>query len=95
MTEVFSIVFTPSAGTTIELPSEIGRKDCGHYGGGQRGDGTFKISVVGRGKKSEYVVLSNDVGHTEVEGDSEILGTDVADETLWYAVPISAYGGGE
>ncbi|PYZ02934.1 hypothetical protein C8039_09730 [Halogeometricum sp. wsp3] len=46
-------------------------------------------------KKSEYVVLSNDVGHTEVEGDSEILGTDVADETLWYAVPISAYGGGE
>ncbi len=40
-------------------------------------------------KKSEYGVLSNDVGHTEVEGDSEILGTDVADETLWYAVPIS------
>ncbi|KAA9401795.1 hypothetical protein Har1130_03205 [Haloarcula sp. CBA1130] len=95
MSEIFSTVFSPSVGSTVELPSEFGRKDCGHFGGGQQGDGTFKISVVGRGEKSEYVVLSTDVGRTEVADRAEILGTDVADEKLYYAVPRSAYGGGE
>jgi hypothetical protein len=92
MTDVYSTTFMPDAGTVVELPEQIGRKDIGRYGGGAAGNGRLDVAVVGRGDVSEYVVLAAEEGRVEVPDGAEILGVDVADGTLYYAVPSEVYG---
>ncbi|WP_155120762.1 hypothetical protein [Haloarcula sp. K1] len=98
MTEVFSTVISPSAGATIELPADMSesRKESNYVGGGERGDGQFSITVVAPHTETEdYVLLNTDTGVSDVPSGSEILAVEAATTNLWYAVPRSAYGGGE
>jgi hypothetical protein len=94
MPEIHTARFHPESGTTVELPSKIGRKDIGRYGGGAAGDGTLQIAVVGRGELTPHVVLGVDEGNATIPEGAEILGADVASGTVYYAVPRAAYGGG-
>jgi len=94
MPEIHTERFQPESGKSVELPSKIGRKDIGRYGGGAAGNGTLQVAVVGRGELNDYVVLEAAEGDTTIPEGAEILGTDVASGTTYYAVPRSAYGGG-
>jgi hypothetical protein len=94
MPEIYTNRFIPGSGKEVELPSKIGRKDIGRYGGGRAGTGRLKIVVVGRGELEDYVVLEADEGDATIPEGAEILGTDVATGTVYYAVPRAAYGGG-
>lgn len=95
MTEIQKTTFTPRVGAVVELPTEIGRKDCYRYGGGNGANGHLGATVVGTGGTTEYVVLRFDDDETTLPEGAEILGADVYQDTVWYAVPRSAYGGGE
>lgn len=93
MTAVHKVVFTPEAGDIVELPTEVGRIDVDCVGSPELGYGTLTIGVVGSGDLEEYVVLKTHADSAEIEGGAQVLGVDVARDVLWYAVPISAYGG--
>ena len=94
MSTVHTVSFSPSVGEMVELPETVGRVDVARYGGGQYGNGTLKIAVTGRGDMAEYVTLKVHGDSADIEDGSQILGVDVATDELWYAVPVSAYGGG-
>ena len=95
MSEISSNTFQPNPGKVVELPTEIGRKEIGRYGGGQHGDGTLKIGVIGTGEVEEYVILSTEEGKSTVVDGGIILGVDVANSTVYYAIERSQYGGFE
>lgn len=91
MPAIYSTTFTPSAGKTVELPENIGRKDAFRYGGGKAGRGSFEVSVVGRGELGEYVILEASEGASTVPEGAVVLATDVATSTIYYAVPKEVY----
>lgn len=96
MNLITNTVFAPEVGKQIELPTDIGRIDISRYGGGASGDGWLRIAVVGKNNDTEeYVVLKTGESSTEIASESVVFGTDIAEETVWFAVPASAYGGSD
>lgn len=83
--------FIPSSGKVVSLPSNIGRKDIGRFGGGAAGNGQLKVAVVGHGDLEEHVVLKASEGNAEIPEGAEVLGTDLASGDLYYAIPREAY----
>lgn len=95
MTTLHRTVFSPEAGEIIELPETVGRIDYDRVGSPTYGYGTLKIGVVGYGDMVEHVVLKVNADSADIKEGSQILCTDVATGKIWYAVPVSAYGGRE
>lgn len=93
--KVHKNTFTPEVGAVVELPEKIGRKDLYRYGGGGGATGHVAATVVGTGGMTEYVVLKFNDDETTLPEGAEILGADVYQDTVWYCIPRSAYGGGE
>jgi len=91
MPEIYTTRFKAESGKTVELPSKVGRKDIGRYGGGAYGDGTLQVAIVGTGEIDEYVVLEVSEGHSTIPDGAEIIGTDVASGATYYAVPREVY----
>ena len=92
---VHTVTFAPSVGEVVELPEEVGRVDVGRFGGGAHGDGVLRIAVTGSSDNlSEYVVLKVHGDSADLEEGSQVLGVDLSQEELWYAVPRSAYNDG-
>ncbi|QRV15461.1 hypothetical protein JMJ58_00735 [Haloterrigena salifodinae] len=81
-------------GKVVKLPSEIGRKDTYRFGGGGGSNGHIKSTIVGQDGTEEYVILQMTENEEELPSGSEILGSDVYRDTVWYVVPLSQYGGG-
>lgn len=92
MSEVSTVTFRPTEGQTVELPETIGRVDIDRVGNPKMGYGTLRIAVTGQGgDMEEYAVLKHHGDSADLEGDAQILGFDLAEEELWYAVPATAY----
>ena len=79
-------------GDIIELPETVGRVDTFYDHRPARGV-NFEMTVVGRGGREEYVLLKAGGESPSVEEGAQILATDVKHSELWYAVPLSQYGG--
>lgn len=93
MTEVYADTFVPRSGVSVSLPESIGRVDTERDTRSARGE-TFKISVVGTGDTSRYVVLRTEMdGRAEIEDGAQVLATDPRRGVLWYAVGEDQYGG--
>lgn len=96
MTEVHTVAVEPdgihSPGDVISLPEDVGRVDT--YHDTQPANGTnFEMVVVGTGDLKEYVLLTgNGVKRSAVEEGAQVLAVDVETYTLWYALPMSAWG---
>lgn len=92
MSEVHTVTFKPTEGQTVELPEAIGRIDIDRVGSPKMGYGALKIAVTGQGDDmKEFVLLKHHGDSADLEGDAQILGTDLATGDLWYAVPIAVY----
>ncbi|MFC3477656.1 hypothetical protein [Halobacterium litoreum] len=95
MSEIQAVpIENPEEGDTVELPKTVGRVDAWHDYRGSAGGTRFEMTVVGSGELAEYVLLSTGIGESEIEDGAQVLATDVEHAAVWYAVPLSAYGGG-
>ena len=79
-------------GDIIELPETVGRVDTFYDQRPSRGV-NFEMTVVGRGDLQEYILLNTGGLNPSVEDGAQILANDVQKSELWYAVPLSQYGG--
>lgn len=83
------------AGDEISLPVER-ETDVKRVGTPEVGQPDLVVSVVGRGERTPHVVLRADAdGEMSLPDGSVVLGNDCWTQSLWYAVPRSAYGGSE
>jgi len=87
--------FSPEVGKTVELPEDIKRKDTYRFGGGGGASGHLRCTIVGVGDMTAWVVLRMDDDEAALPEGAEILGADVHQDTVWYCIPRSAYGGGD
>jgi hypothetical protein len=96
MKEISTIKIEPGSrhdvGDLIDLPETVGRADAYHNPAPARGT-KFEITVVGSGEVQEYVLLNADAdGSITIEEGAQVLATDVQKNTLWYALPRTAWG---
>lgn len=104
MSEVVINTFSPAAGMSVPLPTDVGRVETERDNRGVRGS-SLVLSVIGTGDTEEHVVLREDfvspanvdvecgTKATELEGEAQVLTADPLEGTLWYCIPERAYGG--
>jgi hypothetical protein len=90
----------PSDGETVDLPESIGRVNFARAGPLHRPQsiGRAVFTVVGTGDKTPHVVLTEGYDGettTDLPPQAQVIGCDGWTDTLVYAVPRDAYGGGE
>jgi len=90
MSDIHTVPIEPEEGDIIELPETVGRVDTFYDHRPSRGV-NFEMTVVGRGDLAENVLLKTE--NDAVEDGSQVLASDVKHSELWYAVPLSQYGG--
>lgn len=95
MTDLHNVVFSPEVGDVVDIPEEVGRTDMDRVGSPEIGYGALRIGVIGRGDLVPHVVVKSDSDCADVTDGSQILGCDVASGALYYAIPKSAYNGGD
>lgn len=92
MSTIHKVTFTPAVGETVELPSETGRKSLYRYGGGGGATGHVGCTVVGTGETEPYVILRMDEDTATLPEGAEVLGCDVHNDCMYYAIPKEVYG---
>ena len=92
MTEIHKTTFSPEVGKVIELPTQMGRKSLYRYGGGGGATGHVGCTVVGTGEPELHVVLRMDEDTATLPERAEVLGCDVHNDYVYYAVPKEVYG---
>lgn len=96
MSDIYKVPIKPDGiheeGDIIELPENVGRVDTFYDHRPARGV-NFEMAAVGRGECAEYVLLKAVGEKPSVEEGAQILATDVKHSEVWYAVPLSQYGG--
>lgn len=95
---VHVVEFSPEVGKTVGLPEEPRRQRV--VRGPQAAGGRKPLAVVvGTGGLEEYVLRSTTDESTELHPSDVILGVEPPANThretrLWFATPVSRYGGG-
>ncbi|MHC3380226.1 hypothetical protein [Haloarcula sp. H-GB5] len=92
MNEVHKVSIPQEEGKIIELPKTVGRVDT-FYDHRPVNGVNFEMTVVGRGDCEKHVLRKASGENVSVEECAQILATDVNTAELWYAVPLSQYGG--